>query len=145
MPPMNEKVILRSEQDTINFGKSFAKKIKIGDLLCLYGNLGAGKTTFVRGVIEGLGGDPEQVSSPTFTLVHEYSGALVDVNHCDFYRLEEPSELVEFGGLEFFDSEKITIIEWPEKLKILNLISPKMLVRLNFEIIEQGRSIQVLE
>ena len=79
--------ITRSEQDTQALGRELAATLTTGEVLLLAGDLGVGKTTFVRGLAEGLGIDPEAVSSPTFTLVHEYRGGRLTLYHADLYRL----------------------------------------------------------
>ena len=78
------------------------------------GNLGAGKTTIAKGIVEGLGAaDPDEVSSPTFTLIHEYGGGRV--YHIDLYRLEEPREVATLGLDEIFEREAIVLVEWGER------------------------------
>ena len=81
--------ITTSEADTAAVARILAASLGPGDVLLLSGNLGAGKTAFVRGLAEGLGIDPEEVSSPTFTLVHEYRGGRLTLYHADLYRLDE--------------------------------------------------------
>src|SRR5215216_6169259 len=80
--------VTRSEEETAAVARELASRLKAGDVLLLSGNLGAGKTAFVRGLAEGLGIDPSEVSSPTFTLVHEYRGDGLTLYHADLYRLE---------------------------------------------------------
>ena len=77
-----------SEDETQEVARRLAVNLRAGDVLLLSGNLGAGKTAFVRGVAAGLGIEPEEVSSPTFTLVHEYRGGRLTLYHADLYRLE---------------------------------------------------------
>src|SRR4029450_2497832 len=80
--------ITHSEEDTQKVARELATALSAGDVLLLSGDLGAGKTTFVRGLAEGLGIDPGEVSSPTFTLVHEYRGGRLTLYHAHLYRLE---------------------------------------------------------
>jgi tRNA threonylcarbamoyladenosine biosynthesis protein TsaE len=89
--------------------------LKAGDVLLLSGNLGAGKTAFVRGLADGLGIDPGEVSSPTFTLIHEYSGGRLRLYHADLYRL--PRAATEDLGLdELGVADGVLAIEWPDRL-----------------------------
>src|SRR5690349_224650 len=80
--------VTRSEAETAAVARHLAAALRAGSVLLLSGNLGAGKTAFVRGLAEGLGIDPEEVSSPTFTLIHEYRGGRLTLYHADLYRLE---------------------------------------------------------
>ena len=101
-----------SEEDTVRAGRDFAAEIGAGDVVLLSGGLGAGKTAFVRGLVEGLGGDPGQVSSPTFTIIQEYD-ARVRVHHVDLYRLA-PVEVDDLGLDELMSGAALAI-EWPER------------------------------
>ena len=105
----------RSEKETHDFAKEFASLLEPGDVVALRGGLGAGKTAFVRGLVEGLGGEPGEVHSPTFTLVHRYETRPV-FYHLDLYRLEgEEEELVELGFEEYFEPrDGIAAVEWAE-------------------------------
>ena len=95
--------------------RELARMLTAGDVILLSGNLGAGKTAFVRGLAAGLGIDPEEVSSPTFTIVHEYKGGRLPLYHADLYRLErtatEDIGLEEMGG-----KDGVLAIEWPDRL-----------------------------
>ena len=101
-----------SEEDTVRAGRDFAAEVSPGDVVLLSGGLGAGKTAFVRGLVHGLGGDQEQVSSPTFTIIQEYD-ARVRVHHVDLYRLT-PVEVDDLG-LDELISGAVLAIEWPER------------------------------
>ncbi len=111
-----KKITTHQALETVRFAKRFAKDLKPGSVLALTGDLGAGKTTFVKGVAEGLGfKNPDEVKSPTFTLMHVYQ-ARVPVYHFDLYRLEKISELEAIGFEEFVnDPAAVTCIEWAEK------------------------------
>ena len=137
-----ERIFLANEEETVKFGRQFASFLKPGMILRMFGGLGAGKTTFVRGLVEGLGGDPDLVHSPTFSIVHEYESPTGLINHCDFYRLEEKSYLTEFGGLEFFEDEKYHLIEWPEKIILFESITPERLLDLHFEVDSKGHFVR---
>ena len=104
--------ISKSEQDTINFAKDFAKNLKTGDVIVLSGELGSGKTKFVQGVLTYFGLEDE-ISSPTFTIVNEYQNSDINIYHFDVYRLEDSDEFYAMGGDEYF-SNGISIIEWGE-------------------------------
>lgn len=104
-----------SVEETIAFGKEFAKELSIGDVVCLNGDLGAGKTHFVKGIASFFGVDEEQVSSPTFTLINEYQGS-IPIYHFDCYRLESEQEALEIGTEEYFYGDGISIVEWPQKI-----------------------------
>lgn len=107
-------VITQSEDETTAAGRSLATRLRAGDVVLLYGDLGAGKTAFVRGLAEGLGIDPQEVSSPTFTIVQHYGGGRVPLLHVDLYRLE-PKEVDDLG-LEELGEESVVAIEWAERL-----------------------------
>ena len=100
-----------SEQETEQAGDAFARALKPGDVVLLYGELGAGKTAFVRGMVRGLGGHAEDVSSPTFTIIQEYATPAATLFHVDLYRLE-PAEIEDLGLDDMLDSGGIAAIEW---------------------------------
>lgn len=112
---MNKVIITKSEQETMQFGRNFAREIKEKDIVCIYGDLGAGKTCLVKGIAEGLGVTTEYIRSPTFTLINEYSGKY-SIYHLDFYRIKNVKEIEELGIEEFCGEKGITLIEWPEKI-----------------------------
>lgn len=106
-----------SEEETLDLGRSLGRSLKGGELLLLEGDLGYGKTVFARGVAVALGIPPEEVTSPSFTLVHEYKGGRVPVFHLDLYRLLDTDEqLGAFGVEEILAAGGVVIIEWGEKL-----------------------------
>lgn len=106
----------RSEAETAGIGRRLAGQLPRGGAVLLYGDLGAGKTAFVRGLVEGVGGDPDEVSSPTFVLMQEYEGA-PPVDHVDLYRLRGP-ELEDFADelADRFAREGIVAVEWADRL-----------------------------
>ena len=110
-----ESRVTRSEEETLAVARALAGTLRAGDVILLSGNLGAGKTAFVRGLAAGLGIDPDAVSSPTFTLVHEYRGGRLTLYHADLYRLDrvatEDLGLEEMGG-----DDGVLAIEWPDRL-----------------------------
>ena len=107
--------ITHSEEETTTLAQSFATELKGGDVICLYGDLGVGKTVFTKGVCKVLGTD-DYISSPTFTIVNEYDGEVFKIFHFDMYRIEDPMELVEIGFYEYLSQNGICIIEWPENI-----------------------------
>ena len=103
-----------SEAETIALGESLARELGPRGVVLLIGKLGAGKTTLAKGMVSGLGAAPaEEVSSPTFTLIHEYGGGRV--YHIDLYRLEEARETATLGLDELFDRGALVLIEWGER------------------------------
>jgi tRNA threonylcarbamoyladenosine biosynthesis protein TsaE len=107
--------VTSSEEETQNVARDLAAQLKPGDVVLLSGNLGAGKTAFVRGLAAGLGIDPEEVSSPTFTIVHEYRGGRVTLYHVDLYRLEKTAT-DDLGLEEMGVADGVLAIEWPDRL-----------------------------
>lgn len=115
---MKRVEITHSEEETLRLGKDFAGTLNPGEVVCLKGALGAGKTRFVKGMATAFGINPDDVRSPTFSLIHEYEGSL-PLYHFDCYRLKSPEEAVEIGAEEYFYGEGISVIEWPEKIHSL--------------------------
>jgi tRNA threonylcarbamoyladenosine biosynthesis protein TsaE len=105
----------RSESETTAIGRDLALQLTAGSTVLLYGDLGAGKTAFVRGIAEGLGVDRDAVSSPTFTLVQEYRGGRLPLFHVDLYRLTDPREIEDLG-LDELAEDGVLAVEWAEKL-----------------------------
>jgi tRNA threonylcarbamoyladenosine biosynthesis protein TsaE len=103
------------EEETAALGREFARMLQPGAVVLLSGDLGAGKTAFVRGMAEGLGADPGDVSSPTFTLIQEYRGGRLLLHHVDLYRLA-PKEVDDLGLDELTFGSGVTAIEWPDRL-----------------------------
>jgi tRNA threonylcarbamoyladenosine biosynthesis protein TsaE len=107
--------VTHSEDETTTIARELAADVKAGDVILLSGNLGAGKTAFVRGLAAGLGLDPEEVSSPTFTLVHEYRGGRLTLYHADLYRLDRVAT-DDLGLEEMGVADGVLAIEWPDRL-----------------------------
>ena len=105
----------RSEEETAAVAKTLAATLQPGDVLLLSGNLGAGKTAFVRGLAEGLAIEADEVSSPTFTLVHEYRGGRLTLYHVDLYRLDRAAT-DDLGLDEMGVGDGVLAIEWPDRL-----------------------------
>jgi tRNA threonylcarbamoyladenosine biosynthesis protein TsaE len=105
----------RSPAETFAHGQSVADALKPGAVLALRGDLGAGKTHFVKGIAAGLGASPDDVTSPTFTLVHEYIGGRLPVFHFDLYRLDDADEVLRIGLDDYLAEDGVVIIEWADK------------------------------
>ncbi len=110
--------VCASEQETVAFGKRLAGELIAGDIVCITGELGAGKTVLCRGIAAGLGVDPSDVRSPTFAIAHEYSGT-IDVLHFDCYRLTKAEEALQIGWDDYLERQAVILIEWPEIIKEL--------------------------
>lgn len=114
--PETRTILTQSEAETIAAGRALAQRLVAGDIVLLSGELGAGKTAFVRGIADGLGVDPVEVSSPTFTLIQEYHGGRLLLRHVDLYRVQ-PAEVDELGLDELTQGAVVTAIEWPDRLE----------------------------
>src|SRR3974390_1796320 len=120
---MHFETVVRSTSELVELARSFARKLRAGDVVALTGPLGAGKTTFVRGIVLALLG-PDTATSPTFTFWHEYPGS-PGVRHLDLFRLEDENELAELGLHEAFDGRGIVPAEGPERAPPLIPAGPK--------------------
>jgi tRNA threonylcarbamoyladenosine biosynthesis protein TsaE len=112
---MIRSIALQDESATERLGASVARALRLGDAVCLYGALGAGKTTLARGLIRALTTPDEEAPSPTFTLVQFYDGPGFPVAHFDLYRLTRPEEAYEIGLDEALE-DGAALIEWPQRL-----------------------------
>ena len=108
------QALSHSEDETAAAGERLGVTLKAGDVVLLYGDLGAGKTAFVRGIARGLGASAEEVSSPTFTIVQQYGGAGPTLYHVDLYRLN-PDEVDDLGLDDLVSGEGVVAIEWAER------------------------------
>ena len=109
-------VLTHSPEETIGFGRTLAKTLAPPKLVLLRGELGAGKTTLVKGIAEGFhAASEDEVTSPTFTPVHEYRGPQVNVYHIDLYRVDTPRELETLGLDDLLAENSVLLIEWGEK------------------------------
>jgi len=124
------KSVTKNNIETEKLGYNFSKKISQGDIITLKGNLGSGKTTFVKGVLKGLNYQHE-VTSPTYTLINEYD-ANYKIIHIDCYRESDVNRWLNIGLIDYFSGNNILFIEWPEKIES---ILPKNINKLSFEIV----------
>lgn len=135
------KVITRNVIETIQIGEKLGKILRGGDVLCLFGDLGAGKTAFASGVGKGLG-VIDSMPSPTFTIVHEYDTS-PPLFHFDVYRVFDPEELFMIGFEEYFQKNGVILIEWASKIE--NLLPPDYVkIELASACLENLREIHVL-
>ena len=113
--------ISNSAEETVVFGRERAHAARAGDVIALVGDLGTGKTQFVKGFVAGLGSGAA-VTSPTFTLLHEYTGGRLTVYHFDFYRLEDRAAALRLGLDDYFFGDGVCVIEWADRFR--DLIPP---------------------
>jgi len=111
---IGETIISFSVLETLKIAENIAKNANPGDIFCLSGDLGAGKTHFTKGFAKGLGID-DDITSPTFTLVHEHGGGRL--YHFDVYRIESSDEILDLGCDEMFFGNGVCVIEWADKIK----------------------------
>jgi len=133
-------IISHSEEETFGLGEKLKNFLREGDVLILCGDLGAGKTVFVRGLAKGLGFDVNKVNSPSYTIVHEYPGEPA-LYHFDLYRLGDTSELYEIGWDEYLSGKGIIVVEWGEKAKHL---LPEKYYMIEIKLVDENqRSIEI--
>jgi len=131
--------VTRSEEETRKIGRAIGKSLLPGDIICLIGELGSGKTTITQGIAQGLGVQGP-VSSASFKLINEYKGR-IPAYHFDLFRLDKLSEVEELGYREYFYNQGVTIIEWAEKIRSL---WPEQRIEIELKIIsENNREIRI--
>lgn len=108
-----------SVDETIDLARAIAASLSPGAVVALQGDLGAGKTHFVKGLADGLGYEPHEVRSPTFTIVQVHEGEAMPLYHFDAYRVGSPEEFVDLGFEEYVYGEGVTVVEWPERVEEL--------------------------
>jgi len=131
----------RSEEETIALGEQLARELPSRATVLLIGKLGAGKTTLAKGIVKGLGAAaPEDVSSPSFTLIHEYGGA-PKVYHVDLYRIDTPRELESLGLDDVLDRDAVVLVEWGERFPY---VWPDNVIEVRLQALDDGsREIEV--
>ncbi len=143
-----EKYTTNSEEETLELGREFAERLKAGDVVAIEGDLGSGKTEFIKGIGEYFNVE-DTVNSPTFTIMNHYTGTLdgeeIDIFHIDLYRIENEKELAEIGFDEcIHSSEYIKLIEWPNKAgDRINNLNYKIIIKTD-EDNEVRREIEIL-
>ncbi len=105
---------VHSEEEMVALGRAFSAALEAGDVLGFVGDLGAGKTHFIRGVLEGLGAS-DPAASPTFSLVHEHADGRLPAAHFDFYRMKSEDEALGMGWDEYLSSGKVLLVEWADR------------------------------
>lgn len=118
------ELLTKSPEETARLGERLAHQLKGGEILCLFGNLGSGKTTFTKGLAKGLKIDEKKVNSPTFVIMNMYEGKK-PLYHFDFYRFDRPEEIGGVGYDEFLYGDGVAVIEWAERFG--DLMPPKRL------------------
>jgi tRNA threonylcarbamoyladenosine biosynthesis protein TsaE len=140
------KYLSKSEKETYNLAKKFSKQLIGGEVLCLIGDLGAGKTAFTKGISAGLG-IKNIITSPTFVLMKNYKVSdhknIKYLAHIDAYRLNDGGQLLDIGAADFFgESECVTVIEWADRVKD---IWPKKVIKVEFKILKgDNREIKII-
>lgn len=125
------KIISHSVKDTINLGLNLAKRLMPGDIICLEGELGAGKTILTKGIAAGLGVSKAKVTSSSFILIRQHLGGKLPLFHFDLYRLKETSDIASLGYEEYLYGEGVSVIEWAKKLECL-MPKERLMVELSY-------------
>jgi tRNA threonylcarbamoyladenosine biosynthesis protein TsaE len=131
------KKIATNEKQMLKIAKEYATNLKAGKIVFLHGDLGTGKTTFVKGVLRALGYDGN-VKSPTYTLVENYELDNFNICHFDLYRLADPEELEWIGVRDYFNESTVCFVEWPEKG---NGFLSKADINIHIKYLDKGREL----
>lgn len=113
------KVITESVNQTLRLGRKIAKSLQKGDIICLFGELGSGKTVLTKGIAQGLGIKRNNIISPSFVLIRSYLRAKLPLYHFDLYRLKIPKDILDLGYQEYIYDDAVTVIEWADRLGYL--------------------------
>lgn len=135
-----KKIFLENEESTKKIGEIIGEKLFNGAILCLNGDLGAGKTTLTKSIAKALKID-EDITSPTFTIVNEYTEGSIPLYHFDVYRIGEPDEMYDIGFDEYINSDGVCIIEWSG---IIRDILPKERLEINLNYSGTGREMEII-
>jgi len=111
------KIISHSSANTINIGKAISARLNPADIICLFGDLGSGKTVLTKGIAQGLGVKKEEVISPSFILMRAHAARHMPFYHFDLYRLNDPRDILDIGYEEYLYGAGVTVIEWADRLK----------------------------
>ena len=113
------RIVSESVADTLRLGKKIAGSLEKGDIVCLFGQLGSGKTVFTKGIARGLGIKKNAVISPSFVLMRQYTGAKKKLHHLDLYRLKTTRDILGLGYEDYICDDAVAVIEWAERLGYL--------------------------
>ena len=138
---IRKEFITDSPEESISLAQRFGKLLRAGDMIAYSGDLGAGKTTFTRGIALGMG-LPDLVTSPTFALVHVYGRPPLQLCHFDMYRITDPEELETTGYYDYLPEESVFVIEWSEN--ILSAL-PEKIIRIQIESLQEEQRKIILE
>lgn len=138
---IRKEFITNSPEESISLAQRFGKLLRAGDVIAYSGDLGAGKTTFTRGIALGMG-LPDLVTSPTFALVHVYGRSPLQLCHFDMYRITDPEELETTGYYDYLPEESVFVIEWSEN--ILSAL-PEKIIRIQIESLQEEQRKIILE
>jgi tRNA threonylcarbamoyladenosine biosynthesis protein TsaE len=119
MPLKNKSIISHSVKDTLAIGEKIARKLVKGDVVCLFGQLGSGKTVLTKGIASGLGVEKNKIISPTFVLIRQHLKGRLPLYHFDLYRLSATKDIMVLGYEEYIYGEGVSVIEWADRLKYL--------------------------
>ena len=131
------KIITKTPQELEYLGKRMAQFLQPGDFLALDGDLGAGKTLLTQGIAQGLG-VTDEITSPTFTIIHEYESGKLPLYHMDVYRLKQPEELYDLGYEEYFYGQGVTVVEWAQ---IIEPLLPDEYLGMEIAVVPEGREL----
>jgi len=113
------QIISKSPKETINIGKKIARNLRAADIVCLFGNLGSGKTVLTKGIAQGLRLCPNRITSPSFVLIRQYHNARIPLFHFDLYRLKGELDILALGYEDYLYGTGVSVIEWADRLKRL--------------------------
>lgn len=132
------KIVTRTPQELSYLGSRMAQLMAPGDFFALDGDLGAGKTLLTQGIAQGLG-VLEDITSPTFTIIHEYESGRLPLYHMDVYRLKQPEELYDLGYEEYFYGQGVTVVEWAQ---LVHALLPEEYLGLEIAVVLEGRELR---
>lgn len=115
----NMRIISKSVNDTLSIGRTIAKNLQKGAIVCLFGQLGSGKTVLTKGIALGLGMKRDRIISPSFVLIRQYTQGKLPFYHFDLYRLKVPEDILVLGYEEYLYDDGITVVEWADRLRYL--------------------------